>query len=85
MIFLNHHFSENTLQCLTPATTNEVLIIIKTSPNKLCDLDPFPTLLLKSSISQLIFPNPTIVNFSMQGGVVSQDIKQALVNPLIEK
>ena len=40
--------SENTLQCFTPATTNGVLIIIKKSPNKSCDLDPFPTLLLKS-------------------------------------
>ena len=77
--------SEKTLQSFTPATTNEVLIIIKKYPNKSCDLDPFPTLLLKSCIDQLIFPITTIINLSMQSGVVPQDFKQALVNPLIKK
>ena len=77
--------SEKTLQSFTPATTNEVLIIIKKYPNKSCDLDPFPTLLLKSCIDQLIFPITTIINLSMQSAVVPQDFKQALVNPLIKK
>ena len=76
--------SENTLQCFTPATTSEDLIIIKKS-NKSCDLDSFPTLLLKSCINQLIFPITTIINLSMQGGVVPRDFKEALVNPLIKK
>ena len=58
--------SENTLQCFTPATTNGVLIIIKKSPNKSCDLDPFPTLLLKSCIDQHVFPITTIINLSLQ-------------------
>ena len=43
------------------------------------------TLLLKSCIDQLIFPITTIINLSMQSGVVPQDFKQALVNPLIKK
>ena len=77
--------SEKTLQSFTPATTNEVLIIIKKYPNKSCDLDPFPTLLLKSCIDQLIFPITTILNLSMHSGVVPRDIKQALVNSLIKK
>ena len=72
-------FSENTLRCFTPATTSEVLVIKKKSPNKLCDLDPFPTLLLKSCINQLIFPITTIINLSIKGGVVPQDFKKALV------
>ena len=76
------HFDQ-TLQSFTPATTNEVLIINKKYPNKSCDLDPFPTLLLKSCIDQLIFPITTIINLSMQSGVVPQDFKQALVNPLV--
>ena len=75
--------SVNTLQRFTPATTNEVLIIIKKSRNKSCDLDPFPT--FKSYNNQLIFPNNTIINLSMQGGVVQRDFKQALVNRLIKK
>ena len=72
MISLNHHFLKKTLQSFTPANTNEVLIIIK-YPNKSCDLDPFPTLLLKSCIDQLIFPITTIINLSMQSGVVPRD------------
>ena len=84
-IFPEPPLSEKTLQSFTPATTNEVLIIIKKYPNKSCDLDPFPTLLLKSCIDQLIFPVTTIINLSMQSGVVPQVFKQALVNPLIKK
>ena len=84
-VFPEPPLSEKTLQSFTPATTNEVLIIIKNYPNKSCDLDPFPTLLLKSCIDQLILPITTIINLSMQSGVVPQDFKQALVNPLIKK
>ena len=83
--FPEQQLSEKTLQCFTPATTNEVLIIIKKYPNKSCDLDPFPTILLKSCIDQLIFPITTIINLSMQSGVVPWDFKQALINPLIKK
>ena len=57
--------SENALQCFTPATTNEVHIINKTSPNKSFDLDPFPTLLLNSCVNQLICPITTSINLSM--------------------
>ena len=69
----------NTLQCFTPATTSEVCIIILKCPNKSCDLDPFPTLLLKHCIDLLI-RTATIINMSMQDGVVLDDFKQALVN-----
>ena len=83
-VFHEPQLSENTLQCFTPAT-NEVLIIIKNYPNKTCDLDLFPTLLLKSCINQLIFPITTIINLSMQSEFVPLDLKQALVNPLVKK
>ena len=76
--------SENTLQCFTSATSTEVLIIIKISPNKSCGLDIFPTLLLKSCINQLIFPITTIINLSTQSGVVPRDFRQTLVNPLVK-
>ena len=32
----------------TPATAEEVRLIIMSSPNKCCDLDPMPTVLLKA-------------------------------------
>ena len=61
MISLNHHFlkihySVSHLQLLMKFS-----LLLKKSPKKSCDLDPFPTL-LKSCINQLIFPITTIIN-----------------------
>ena len=76
--------SENTLQSHLQLLM-KFSLLLKKSPNKSCDLDPFPSLLLKSCINQLIFPITTIINLSMKSGVVPRDFKQALVNPLIKK
>jgi len=38
----------------------------------------------KHCIDQLIHPITTIINMSMQDGVVPEDFKQGLVNPLIK-
>ena len=70
----------NILQCFTPTTTSEVRTIILKCPNKSCDIDTFPVCLLKRCIEQLIHHISTIINMSMQDGVVSDDFKQALVN-----
>ena len=69
----------------TPTTTSEVRSIILKSTNASCDLDPFPTRLLKHYIDDLIIPITAIINLSMQDGVVPHAFKQALVTPLIKK
>ena len=74
---------ENTMDQFTH--TSEVRSIILKSTNVSCDLDPFPTRLLKHYIDDLIVPNTAIINLSMREGVVPPDFKQALVNPLIKK
>ena len=67
-------------------TTSEVRSIILKSTNASCDLDPFPTRLLKHYIDDdLIVPITAIINLSMREGVVPPAFKQALVNPLIKK
>ena len=76
------HFG-NTLQCFTPITIIEVRTVILKCPNKLCDLDPFPKFLLKRCIDQLIHPTTAIITMSMFYGVIPDDFKHALVNPLI--
>ena len=74
------------MQCFTSTTaTSEAHTIILKCPNKYCDLDYFPTFLLKCCIDQLIHPITTIINMSIQDGVVPDDFKQAMVNLLIEK
>ena len=52
-----------------------------------CDLDPFPTRLLKHCIDDLIVPITAIINLSMREGVVPPDFKQALVtwDPYLRK
>ena len=82
--FPESQLSEKTLQSFTPATTNEVSLLLKNYHNKSCDLDPFSTLLLKSCIGQLIFPITTIINISMQSGFAPRDFKQALVILLLK-
>ena len=59
--------------------------IILKSTNASCDLDPFPTRLLKHYIDDLIVPITAIINLSMREGVVAPDFKQALVTHLIKK
>ena len=69
----------------TTTTTIEVQTIILKSTNASCDLDPFPTCLLKHYINDLIIPITAIINLSMRDGVVPHDFKQALVTPIIKK
>ena len=76
---------ENTMNQFAPTTTSEVRTIILKSTNASCDLDPFPTRLLKQCIDDLIVPITAIINLSMREGVVPPAFKQALVTPLIKK
>ena len=76
---------ENIISEFTPTTTREVRSIILKSTNASCDLDPFPTRLLKHYIDDIIVPITAIINLSMRDGVVPHDFKQALVTPLIKK
>ena len=59
--------------------------IILKSTNASCDLDPFPTRLLKHYIDDIIVHITAIINLSMREGVVPPAFKQALVTPLIKK
>ena len=73
------------LSSFTPATAEEVRQIIMSSPNKFCDLDPMPTVLLKACIDTLLGTITNIVNVSLRTGIFPDDFKQAHVNPLLKK
>ena len=62
-------YVENIINQFTPTTTSEVRSIILKSTNASCDLDPFPTRLLKHYIDDLIVPITAIINLSMQDGL----------------
>ena len=76
---------EHIINQFTPTITSEVRSIIPKSTHASCDIDPFPTRLLKHYIDDLIVPITAIINLPMQDGVVPHDFKQALVTPLIKK
>ena len=68
-----------------PATADEVKKIIMTSPNKSCELDPLPTVLLKYCLDKLLKPITDIINASLCSGLFPDDFKHAHVNPLLKK
>lgn len=76
---------QKSLNSFTPASTKEVHRLIQRSPTKSCSLDPLPTWLLKDCIEPLLPTITTIINMSMATGVVPQEMKQALVTPLLKK
>ena len=67
-----------------PATADEVKKIIMSSPNKSCDLDPLPIVLLKSCLDTLLKPITDIINASLRSGLFPDDFKHGHVNPLLK-
>ena len=68
-----------------PATADEVNKISISSPNKSCELDPLPTVLLKSCLDTLLKPITDIMNASLCSGLFPDEFKHAHVNPLLKK
>ena len=58
--------------------------LVATTPNKSCKLDPIPPALLKSNIGVLAPVIADIVNISLGNGKVCQDLKEALLRPLVK-
>ena len=76
---------EKSLTNMLPASREEVRSILKSAPNKSCELDPIPTWLLKSSIDELLPIITDIMNASITSGYVPKSFKSALVRHLLKK
>ena len=68
-----------------PASQEEVKKLILSTKSKSCSMDPIPTSLLKECLTSLLPVITTIVNLSMSQGIVSADLKKALIAPLLKK
>ena len=68
-----------------PATADEVKKIIMSSPIKSCDLDPLPTVQLKSCLDTLLKPITDIINASLCSGLFPDDFKHSHINLLLKK
>ena len=74
-----------TFSSFTPATVDEITQLIKSSPDKQCDLDPIPTSLLKKCLPVLVPTITNIVNLSLVSGTFPSNFKESIVTPLIKK
>ena len=68
-----------------PATENEVLTILRTTPAKSCPLDPLPTWLLKRLSADIVPVICRLCNLSMQSGLFPSVLKHARVQPRLKK
>ena len=66
-----------TLDTFIPTTNEEIIGIIKSSPDKSCKLEPIPTWLLKSCARELAPIIVAIVNRSLQTSEVPAKLKYA--------
>jgi len=68
-----------------PAWLNDVSILILSSPNKSCELDPNPTFLIQSCLHTLNVPITTVINWTLSSGVFPSHFKHGNVIPLLKK
>ena len=64
---------------------DEVSMIVRKSPTKTCEADPIPTTLLKDILPNIVPLLREIVNKSLQTDTFPDDLKVALVRPLLKK
>ena len=59
--------------------------IVRLAPSKSCELDPLPISLLKEHLDVIAPALRDLVNNSMKSGIMSTNLKEALLRPLLKK
>ena len=67
------------------ASLDEIKKVILKSPSKSCGLGPIATWLLKDTLNEVAPLIQSIVNASLQSGIVPDSMKRALVTILLKK
>ena len=80
-----NHLIPNALAKFRPLSCEDVSKIVLASPAKTCDADPIPTELLKKVLPAIIHLLTKLTNESLQTGEFPDDLKKALVTPLLKK
>ena len=68
-----------------PITLSNLQKLIRSTPNKSCNLDPIPTNLLKQILPSIVTTIADIINTSLKDGCFPESFKRALVRPLLKK
>jgi len=66
-------------------TEGDISTLLKSMPNKSCVLDPMPTDLVKQCGDNLVPLITTIINESLNSGMVPPQFKQAVIVPILKK
>jgi hypothetical protein len=74
-----------TISEFSPATTDEIRMLILRSTNASCTLDIIPTKLLKSCVDAFVQPITNLINMCLAEGVFPDAFKKAIVTPLLKK
>ena len=80
-----HYHSVDRLNCFSCVSESDVLEVIKSLPNKQCDLDPMPTRLLKANLSFIVRFVTELFNKSLSTGDVPLHLKSVYIIPRLKK
>ena len=75
---------EHSMQSFMPVFSGDIFSTISSSPAKHCELDPLPMTMFKENLGAFSGIIANIINTSLQQGVVSENLKEALLKPLIK-
>ena len=81
----NEYFVKDRFSTFSELSTEQVSKLVKKSTTKSCELDPINTRFLKEHLDQFLPLITDIVNKSLMDGQFPQDVKNALVRPLLKK
>ena len=73
------------LTCFRLATHDDIRQLVSKAPTKSCELDSMPIWLLKQCGDGIIPSMNSIINMSLESGVVPGCFKKALVRPMLKK
>ena len=82
--FVTSH-NEMTVICRYFLLLLQLRRIIISYPNKCCDLNPLPTVLLKACTDSLLGMITSLVNVSVRTRILPDDFKQVHINPPLKK
>ena len=73
------------MRLFTPVTTEDVMKMIRSLPDKQCLTDPMPTWLLKTNVDLLAPFLCQLFNWSLEHGTVPVSMKAAYITPTVKK
>ena len=85
-----HHFIEDEFKIsgrmsnFTPIFSDDIKEVIRTAPQKHCELDPLPINIMKEHMDVLAYYIAKIVSISFVTGHFSNELKEAILHPLIK-